>query len=506
MLTVNVESEFDPGRLRQAIAHLEKAVEIDPSNQRYRKVLGEALIAARRFEDAIAHLESAYGFAQDQRTAYLIALAFYRLGRAKDALPFVTKMRGDESVGFARADLLRGRILFDNGRFAEAANAFAEASMLNAAAREPQWYRAKALIALADQSDGDTTGYYRTALQILSSYEPSAAEEEEWRFLLGRVYLALQHPMQALMHLEQTRRLGGKERVLLLGIALFLQGSRALARTNLADAASEPTTRERCARYLCEIVASSPDRLRAMGAPESGLNAPNHIDREFFEGVFGRNAPEVDRIVDAASRWREGSKTAAEMTGGGKGRLFAPLSLSGSSSIKRSAKGKEPPREGAAEIDVEKRPTPRSGDTTEGPIPTGRLDPRTYVDVGAVLSEEATAGHPVVTPDEDPAASSVSTERFEVQPIDDAPATPTESPTRRASKIPTRSASLERSDPAIDDLPARRGDTEVDTLAVSPQPSVADTLAVDITDLDDTVIERIPPDDQSTKKSGDKKP
>lgn len=496
MLTVNVEAEFDPGRLRQAIAHLEKAVEIDPSNQRYRRFLGEALIAARRFEDAIGHLESAYGFAQDQRTAYLIALAFYRLGRAKDALPFVTKMRGDESVGFARADLLRGRILLDNGRLAEAANAFAEASMLNAAAREPQWYRAKALIALADQSDGDTTGFYRTALQILSSYEPTTTEEEEWRFLLGRVYLALQHPMQALMHLEQTRHLGGKERVLLLGIALFLQGSRALARANLSDAASDPATRERCARYLSEIVASSPDRLRAMGAPEAGVNAPNHVDRDFLDGVFGRNAPEVDRIADAASRWREGTHTAAEMTGGGKGRLFAPLSASGSSSIKR-AMGAKDPAAPVAETVIEKTPPQRRGETTEGPIPTGRLDPRTYVDVGAVLSEEATSGHPVLPPEEDPAASSVSTERFAVQPID--------SPARRSSMIPTRSASLERDDALLDEPPTGVGVAPTEVATKSPQPSTADTLAVDITDLDDTLVEGVPIDEPSKDKGGEKK-
>lgn len=503
MLTVNVEAEFDSDRLQQAINHLEKAVAIDPSNPRYRKSLGEALVASRRFEDAITLFQSAHDLAHDPRIAYLIALSFYRLGRPKDALPFVTRVHGDKSVGFARADLLRGRILLDNERFSEAANAFAEASMLNASAREPRWYRAKALIALANRTEEDTTGFYRTALQILSSYDPTPAEEEEWRFLLGRIYLALQHPMQALMHLEQTRHLGGKERVLLLGIALFLQGSRALARVNLADAASEPTQRQSCERYLCEIVASSPDRLRAMGAPESGINAPNQIDREFLVAVFGRNAPEVDRVMNAASRWREGTQTAADMTAGTKGRLFAPLSLGETPSIRRQAPGEtDPPKNVATTVEIGKKPPQRRGETTEGPIPTGRLDPRTHVDVGAGLSEVATAGHAVLPHDEDPAASSISTERFEVRPIDEATSAPNDPPMRRTSKIPTRSASLERADQPIDVT----SPSDVRTETATPQPSVADTLAVDITDLDDTLIERFPLDDQPNKNPGETKP
>lgn len=322
MLTVNVENDFQTDLLREAIGHLERAVEGDPGNHRYRRTLGEALLAARRFDAGLAHLLMAHHAHPEPRTAYLIAFAYWRLGKPDQAEPFLAQAGADDPIGFARLDVLRGRILYDRKNYAEAANLFARALITRPDAPDPSWNLARALVAHATGLGEDTSGIYRRVLQILNAYKPKPEQTDEWHLLLGRTFLALQYPMESLKHLEASRAPAGGEKALLLGVCLLLRGAADTAVPWLKMAAASGEMRRRTESYLSEIAGAPADVLQAMGAPDAGSASRTFLDREVLARIFGTDAPEIARIQEAATLWLHDPRTRADFEPRG-GRLFA---------------------------------------------------------------------------------------------------------------------------------------------------------------------------------------
>ncbi len=347
MLTVNVEAEFDTDRLRRAIAHLESAVRADAGNLRYRKVLAEAYLAARRFDAALDQLRAVWKNRPDPRVAYLLAYTCYRLGELQEAETLLDRIGHDESVGFSRLHELAGRIRHDRGQYAEAVNEFSQALILSPDSPGPKWHMARSLVAHAATQGEDRLGLFRRALGLLKSLRPGPSLQDEWHETLGRVYLALHQPVEALRHLERSVRSAGAEKSLLLGLAWLLRGEDDKGRPYLREAARNAEIRPRCASYLAEIATTPRHLLERMGVRAGRAGIPLFLDEDFLGSVFGAGAPEVLEVINSGLRPRADrmSRTQAEAdpdSAGPGGRLFAPPEReSGSSETRAPAKDKE---------------------------------------------------------------------------------------------------------------------------------------------------------------------
>lgn len=324
LLTVNVEADFDQERLGRAISSLEHALELDAENVRYRKVYAEALLAARRFNDAVDHLLLVYRSRSEPRVAYLIAYAYYRLNHLPSAERYLDEVVSDTNVGFSRLHVLRGRILYEKRLYAEAVNEFSRALIINPDSPLPKWHMGRALVAHAAQLAEDTANLYRRALKLVTEYSPIQEELDEWHRTLGRIHIALHHPLEALRHLEEVKNVPGNDKTLLLGLALLLSGSLDPAASALAEAAADPETRPRCAEYLLEIV-TTPAANLAASAGSTNLD-PGRVDKVYLERIFGEGAAEVHSIMYAAEspRRHEAARTRVELCSPlVSGRLFA---------------------------------------------------------------------------------------------------------------------------------------------------------------------------------------
>ncbi len=298
---VDIEGDFDPIQLGSAINHLEKAVALSPDHPRYRRVLAEAHLAARRFDRALTHLRQIDKLRPEPRTHYLMAYAYFALGDLDQAEALLAGLNDAGEVGFSRYHLLRGRILYERRRFADAMNEFSRALDVRPHAALPRWHMGRALVAHAQYVLTDAGNLYRRALQLLTSYLPTKSQLEEWHYLLGRVHLALHHPVEALEHLELARRhAGGSETYLLLGFAHLLRGRKKKAMELLAESTKSPEERARCRDYLCEVVSTPRNRLAAMGFPAEQSGLVDLVDEGFLERIFGRGSQEMQRVLEAA--------------------------------------------------------------------------------------------------------------------------------------------------------------------------------------------------------------
>lgn len=364
MLSADIEASFDEERLDEAIGLLQEALALRPDAPRYRRVLAEALIARRRWPEARALLEPLHSEGGGRRVAWLLALVHYRSGRLAEAWSLLERLEDDGSIGFARLHVLRGRILYDRGEFGEAANELARGLLLRPDAAETRYQLARALVAHADRS-GAGESVWRRALRLLLPHRPRLRDVDEWHALLGRVHLALMLPLEALRHLEASRRAGGGDKELLIGIASLLEGATENARRWLRAAVDEPRIRERCARHLEEIAAGGDDLVRAM-APRAGTVAIETLaDPTFLTAIFGAGAEEVDAILAAGRSGRTaGSVRTRSEAADGAGRLFAAADLGSGA---QSGAAAEP-------------------ETTESRAPD-RLHPQTFVDLRRAVDE-----------------------------------------------------------------------------------------------------------------------
>ena len=305
MLTVNVESEFDPALLRRAIAQLETAVRADAKNTRYRKVLSEAYLAARKFDAAYQQLEIVWLENPEPRAAYLLAYTAYRLERYAEAEQRLSDIGEQaESFGFSRMHELRGRIFYGRGDFAEAVNEFSRALIINPDSRGPRWYLARSLVAYAQYRVNDTRALYLRALQILKDLGPKLNWEDEWHELLGRTYLALHHPIEALQHFERSRQPANDEKSMLVGFTYLLHGENDRAQELLHAAVQNADIRPRCSLYLQELASYPRHLMQGLGVATGPNNIPLFLDVNFLSAVFGDNAEEIGLLIHAGSQPR----------------------------------------------------------------------------------------------------------------------------------------------------------------------------------------------------------
>ncbi len=296
-----------------------------------------------------------------------MAYAYFSLGDLDQAEALLSGLADEGEVGFSRYHLLRGRILYEHRRYAEAMNEFSRALDVRPHAALPRWHMGRALVAHAQFVLSDAGNLYRRALQLLTSYLPTKGQLEEWHYLLGRVHLALHHPVEALEHLELARRhAGGSETFLLLGFAHLLHGRRKKAMELLAESTKSPEERARCRDYLCEVVSTPRNRLAAMGFPADKPGLVDLVDEEFLENIFGRGSSEMQKVLEAATSKKPFTlaRTRAEDTREPRaaGRLFASTTI------------EETPAPPAA--------TPAVGETSgQG----DRIFPKTHLDVTEAL-------------------------------------------------------------------------------------------------------------------------
>ncbi|MFT7617775.1 MAG: tetratricopeptide (TPR) repeat protein [Planctomycetota bacterium] len=329
MLTVKIESEFDSALLKRSIAHLETAVRSDAKNSRYRKVLSEAYLAARRFQDATDQLEIVWRERPEPRVRYLLAFSYFRMGRLSEAEKLLEEdPTKDEPVGFARLHVLRGRIRMERGEHAEAVNDFSKAMILNPDAANPKWFMAGALVQFASGARDDCAPLFRRALSLLKDLKVKPQQEDEWHENLGRIYLALHHPVEALRHLERSSNPPNAESAMLLGFAYLLQGENQRAASYLQEAASDRNVRPRCRSYLEEIAMTPRHQLATMGVETGVGSIPLFLDHEYLGQIFGPDADEVSELIQAGIKPRGESmeRTQPEVQHETRkyGRLLAP--------------------------------------------------------------------------------------------------------------------------------------------------------------------------------------
>ncbi|MEZ6197239.1 MAG: tetratricopeptide repeat protein [Planctomycetota bacterium] len=390
MLTVNVEAEFDPQTVAEAVSLLQRACAAEPGKLRYRLSYGEALLAARRNAEALEELRAVYDREPVARTAYLMAVALFRLGRYAEAHELMEGAREQGTVGFAKLHILRGRIYHAEGRLADAVNEFGEAMILNPHSSSARWHRARALVALAGDRD-DAGALYRRAYQLLRDHRPVGAQADEYHYLLGRIHLALLYPAQALQHLERSRFPSDPEKHLLVGVAMLLTGRSGPARASLCVAASDPAMRKRVAAFLIEIASAPSDALMAMSPPGAReANGQLAADLDTLVSVFGPGAPEIETIREAARTGRvpESIRTRVENVSPViAGRLFADF---GGGDDAAPAAGSDP----------EATVVSRSDRTTKAsPVAPDQLFPQTHVDVTKAIPR--TEILEVTTPEEE---------------------------------------------------------------------------------------------------------
>ncbi|MCA9321705.1 MAG: tetratricopeptide repeat protein [Planctomycetes bacterium] len=380
-ISVNVEGHFDPEGLRLAIRHLEKAVALASNKARYRRLLAEAYLAARQNEAALEQLREVIGKRQEPRLQFLMALALYRLGRNDRAEIELGRINDSGVLGFSRLHILRGRILYDRHRFAEAVNEFGRALEVSQDAEAPRWHMGRALVAHAQSALSDPTNLYRRALKLLTTYTPDREELDEWHRLLGRIHLALHQPIEALEHLELSQRHSTTdEKTMLLGFALLLHGDRERSQSLLASAAKNPSLRVHVTEYLREVVSTPRELLVGMGKDAVRGDASRIVSEDFLIAVFGPRSAEAQRVIEAATRHpsqftirTQVELTTTPLTGG---RLFATSVID----------------EGTSTADASAPKRPVNHDLEEPTVVSDRVFPPTHLDLTESLPLDEQSG------------------------------------------------------------------------------------------------------------------
>jgi tetratricopeptide (TPR) repeat protein len=81
------QAVYDQGRVKEALAHFQKAIEINPKQPFVHSLLGVAFLEQGRVEDSLAHLETAIQINPDDGDAhYNLGNTFLQMGRAQQAI------------------------------------------------------------------------------------------------------------------------------------------------------------------------------------------------------------------------------------------------------------------------------------------------------------------------------------------------------------------------------------------------------------------------------------
>src|SRR5262249_8598819 len=125
-----------------------RAVEQSPDNAPLRRHLGDLLVGAGRYEEALPEYEAALGAEPSPELQLAVAECFLELGRIGEAAVLVEYLldRGDGSTK-ARALVLHCRLLLNEGELERAREAYRRAVAVDPAAVDP---RLSDLLAAAD--------------------------------------------------------------------------------------------------------------------------------------------------------------------------------------------------------------------------------------------------------------------------------------------------------------------------------------------------------------------
>ena len=180
------------GRFPEALAHIEKAEQLDPLSATVQSGFGRILYRARRFDEALPHLNQAIDLEPMTPGNYhRVADVYEEMGRYEDALAFQDK----ESKMLGRTPRRGPDIARIYARMGERQKA--RQVLASGEAARGQWLSAAAAYAALDERDEafrllfkgaaehDGLNYVRTDPRLASLHS-----ERRWRVLLQRMHFS----------------------------------------------------------------------------------------------------------------------------------------------------------------------------------------------------------------------------------------------------------------------------------------------------------------------------
>ena len=263
-LSVNVGNlQLRQNRIDEAQAAFEVALAIDPSIAAARYGLGQVALSRRDYAGAVEHFSSVLTKVPDaNRVHYALALAFRGLGQIEQAqahlaLQGAVGVRASDPIVDGLADLVRGarlsvlngRLAFEAGRYAEAAEAFRKA-----VAAEPDSIPARVNLGSAlgrlKEVDG-ALGQFREALELDPSNRAAL-------YNLAVLYGSQGRHARAVLHLTRLLELApdDDEVRLVLGQELSLAGRPVDALAALAKVAGDDPGNEAAVLAQATVLSS----------------------------------------------------------------------------------------------------------------------------------------------------------------------------------------------------------------------------------------------------------
>ena len=183
------------GRLAEAIAPLQQAIGLDPSNAVVHHNLGLACLSCNRLSEAVAPLQRAIALKPDFAHAYLLlGIVAQGLGRDGAAIAAFRRAAGLAPRLTAAHDRL-GDLLFADGQTVEAAQCFRRATLSSPDPTQGQLYEAKAFLA------EDDTARAEASLRRALALDPKSDEAHR---MLGQLASETGRFEEARAHFEQA--------------------------------------------------------------------------------------------------------------------------------------------------------------------------------------------------------------------------------------------------------------------------------------------------------------
>ena len=286
------------GRTDDAERILKEALAADPRNAAARAGLGEIALSRRQFQEAVEHLEAALAAAPEaDRLHHPLALAYRGLGNLDKAKEHLAKAGRvgvrpsdplmDELAQLRQgemAHLLRGRVAFRFGRYADAAAEFRKA-----VEARPESVSARINLGAALTQTGDRRG----AVQQFQAALKLAPDSATAHFNLALLLAQDGYDSEAIQHLEESVRIEPRDGMahLELAEALVRTGRPATALIHFEKAAGFVPQEERAWMGQANLLVSMERYREALDVLESASgNMPSS----------GRIAHGLARLLAAA--------------------------------------------------------------------------------------------------------------------------------------------------------------------------------------------------------------
>ena len=186
------------GRIQDAIAEYEQALQLKPDDPDAPFNLATALLRTGRFKDAIEYYEQALRIHPNDAPAHCnLGVALVKLGQPGQAIGhFEQALRIDP--GYAEAHVILGSVLFDQGRAPEAIGHWERALQINPSFAEARYNLANALL---------RTGRFEEAIRNYEQTLQTRPDYAEAHCNLGIALEQVGRVREAIEHYEQAVRL-----------------------------------------------------------------------------------------------------------------------------------------------------------------------------------------------------------------------------------------------------------------------------------------------------------